>query len=274
MGSMSSHITTGLAWREWKKRCAADLCEPEIAGMLHRFGALRFASMLKRVTSDAERNSVDGSRGWHLLETYARVSSTREGKRYKDWLFARADLQGERWLALIESGASLLMREVVRHYLREESAPAFMVSLNMKIDRDIQSVSGTDGLSLEDLLPGQMDPLDEIETREWNNLARSLAGSVILSMSLIEKVAVAARAQGVPLSDPRVIKIAGCSRSQLYAAYGECVERVARALKREHPAEEAARLIQGARLVLDHLEKIIAREFSGENKPAHSFTFI
>lgn len=274
MSSVSSHITTELAWREWKKRCAADLCEPEIGGMLHRFGALRFASMLKRVTSDAERNSVDGSHGWHLLETYSRVSSTREGKRYKDWLFARADLQADRWLESIESGASLLMREVVRHYLREESAPAFMVSLNKKIDRDIQSVSGTAGPSLEDLLPGQIDPLDDIEAREWNDLARSLAGSVILSMSLIEKVAVWARAQGVPLSDPRVIKLAACSRSQLYAAYGECVERIARTLKREHPDEEAARLIQGARLVLDHLEKFIAREFSEENKPAHSFTFV
>jgi len=70
------------------------------------------------------------------------------------------------------------------------------------------------------------------------------------------------------------VKMPGCSRSQLYSAYGEVVERVARALKREHPDENAARLIQSARLVLDRLEKIIAREFSQENNPAHSFTLL
>lgn len=259
--------TTEPAWQEWKEKCAAELCAPENAAMLRRFGRRRFSSLLKKLIRDRQLVSADEVHGWHLLETYSQASSTRAGKRYKEWLFTRADLQSGTWVGSVESGATLLMREAVRHYVRREHAPAFMVSLQKNI--------GTESAAtLEDLLPDPGDPLDEVAIREWHLIADALAGDLIASMSLAEKKAVAARANGFALSDPEIVAGAGCSRAHLYQAHRDAIEKIGFALKRKHPDESASTLLAAARLVLECLAEKINRPVFEENTTRNSFSFV
>lgn len=220
-------MTRAEDWRAWKKACAADLCPPETAASLRRFGAVRFAGCVRR----AGHPKASTRDPWHLLETHCQVSRTRAGKRYKDWLFARAEGTGNEWTSYVEGGASLLMRAAVRDFLRGEVAPTFMTSLDKPI--------GNGAISLVDLLPDPAIRQGGLDEAEIETLAGHMADAISLSLSKVDLVLLWARTHGISFADPKVVKMTRQGKTVLYERFQEVIEGVSRDLRKELPREDA-----------------------------------
>ena len=224
--------------------------------MLEQFAHARFRLYMRRY---AERTNlgrrggrvpvVDARRAWHLFETHLVANTTGRGKRYKDWLFARTNVSGDRPLDVIQGGASLIMRDVVREHLRREYSPAHAVSTS-------EPLWAADGatLTVEDLLPGGPDPCDEVARRECEQLARERAAAEFADVTRRERVAMAARAVGLSLAHPVVEQTAGCRKSVLSATLRSLVERVAERIRADLRTDDPQGLLMVSLLTLSEMK--------------------
>lgn len=270
-----TNITTADAWNEWKVRCAAGLCCRENADVLRRFGAARFRGFVKRYVAhrshaDALAYANDAGHGWHLFETYARTANNRAGKRYKDWLFERADQQAGDFVASVESGATLLIRDAVRDHLRNEYAPAFMASLQQPAGRS----EGESVWTLEDLLPDDAVPADTVAEREWQALADTHAHELYEALDKQQRAAIWARDRGVAYSDQRLLDWVQSNPARLQKTYQRCIHDLGGRIKKKYPNETPAACIRMACLI----HAAIAEKFNEENfvrtNPPQSFNNI
>jgi hypothetical protein len=226
------------SWTEWKDRCAIGLCTGPIQSELRSFAALHFNLYLQRYsyrtnTQGGQTDLADGD-PWHLFETHLAVRNTRQGKKYKEWLFARLPGADQGAVEALAGGAALLMRDVAREHLRRECAPSGMISLN-------SPMSGMDesGVTLEDLLPGTIDPVDEVATREFERLAAEHAKEFFAGMGPRERVAILAKDLGISLAHSEVQKAAGCRKSVLSETYQAFILNAAGEMKTRYSTEDA-----------------------------------
>ena len=233
-------------WTEWNERCALALCGEETRQALRAFGSSRFRHYA-RVVAGNPAAGVDLATGdhWHLFETHLALRQTRDGKRYKDWLFARVAESGDPPLDVIQGGAGLLMRDVVRAFVRAERPQRGAVSLDEPL-----RAGGEGTFTLNDLLPAAADPAQDMEAREFSCIAEGLADACFVGLAARERIAFAAREQGLPLSHPAVERCAGCGKSTLHAALSDAVGSVADRIRASYPDEAPATIRLLARLTL------------------------
>ena len=222
-------------WTEWKSKCALDLCDPETSQYLTDFIYPRF---LKRAQTAGQgkyttpgTGEIDKKDAWHLFESYFQISEQKSGKHHKDWLFDRTRKDRGSYQHQIEGGATLLLRSAVREFLRREYALSIMTS--------IQAPISADGLTLEDLLPGCIDPSCEAEIREYHELGEKQAKSFSGTLTDIETTCILAKYLNISLADPRVNMIAGKKKAVLYDTYNSCIQRLSDSIHKEYPNEEA-----------------------------------
>jgi hypothetical protein len=261
-----AHITSETTWNAWRSACAAARCTPDVAAELRGFGARRFALYLRRYGSRTGHHgddlvSPDEVHGWHLLETRCQTGSTRNGKRYKDWLLARAEGASDP-VAALESGASLLLRDTVREYLRREYAPAVMDSL----DRLMGCDSGS--WSLKDLLPAPSDPIEAVGEREIDALARTLAEQWVEGLDDREGKLLSARHRGWPLYDPRLVTWSGTSKSSLHRVYHRLIHHLGDMVNQACPDATAGERVDLARRTLARAECEAGRRWTWEMQEA------
>jgi len=266
-----SHSTTEEAWHEWKQVCAADLCSSDTSAQLQRFGAAKFRAYLKKYASSIGRVEQSmpmaaSADAWHLFETFSRIANNRQGKRYKDWLFSRIGQGGENPLDVLEGGATLMMRDVVREYLRREHSPSFICSLNSPVVR-----SRHGDVTLEDLLPDKLDPQQTMAELEWRQLARDRAADYSPRLSSHERIVLWARAHGLPLNDARLQMWTRRSARVLFQSYRDAVVRLGKWIKQQLPGESPSTLLFVSRLILDELAEIIASNIRQEKRAAYFF---
>ncbi len=209
------------AWGEWQRICALAGCGPGVRAQLERFAHRRFRCYVDRLTDSPWGDvvgplqaSVGPSEAWHLFESHLEIKHTRQGKRYKDWLFARVPLAGGPVEAALEGGATLIIRDVVREHVRREWHGRRQASLHSPIPG-----REDDGLTMQDLLPAADDTHDALARREYRLLAARLADEWFERLPLRVRVAVCAKSLGQALSEPRVVAAAGCGKSVLIEAY-------------------------------------------------------
>ncbi len=260
------------AWIEWKRRCALGLCENETREHLAKFAYARFDNYLKRYAHRTNLDASDlptlqGSDAWHLVETQLVTANTGEGKRYKDWLFDRANGTGESALGAIESGATLLLRSVVKELLRREFSPPNMLSSSTAAFGDEY---GT--LTIEDLLPGSIDPVDEVAAREFKELAQARAGELFSSLAWREKLVLFAKCLGLSLAHPEVEAAAECRKSVLNACYRDLAQRIAGDLSTAYPEEERDAVLLLAMLTLNECTELTRTWGKSEKRLARFFT--
>jgi hypothetical protein len=269
-------ITTTKAWRAWKKNCAAERCGEQEASMLRRFGASRFNGYVQRYAArtghrgGATMRVAEAADGWSMLESHVQLSRTRAGKRYKDWLFARARLGSpDEFLALMESGASLLMRSVVKEHLRKEHAASFMTSLQAPRGR---ADDGMGTYSLEDLLPDAgASPADEIAEKEWRELADQHAGKLFAQMNFRESATLWARGRGIHFSDRRFLVWMDCGESMLYKIHRRFLEKMVAELKNFHVGEDAEAILRLVVMTHENLEERCAEKFLFQKETPRCF---
>ena len=231
-------IPARYSWTEWKDRCAIGLCTGAVQSELRNFAAVHFALYLQRYSyrTNAQGGQSDLADGdpWHLFEAHLAVRNTRQGKKYKEWLFARLPGAERDDLEALAGGAALLLRDVAREHLRREYAPCDTISLN-------SPMSGVDesGMTLEDLLPGSIDPVDEVATREFERLAAGHALEFFARMGQRERIAFLAKDLGISLAHAEVEKAAGCRKSVLSQSYQTFIMNAAVEMKERYSAEDS-----------------------------------
>lgn len=119
------------AWQHWREACALSLISDLEKSHLTTVIAQRFRSMLRKVnlhgygTLSAPPNADCA----HLFETYCAMHQRRDGKKYKQWLLTR----GRRDLDTVQSGVMLLIRNVVREWIRDTHPQTAPVSLQQQV---------------------------------------------------------------------------------------------------------------------------------------------
>jgi len=234
-------------WTEWKRRCALGACCAETQAALQKFAAARFDRNVRRYLQntnlrDGRTVQVPARDAWHLLESHLTVRKNRRGKRYKDWLFARVARFDGKLAEALRSGVSLLMRDVVREYLRSE----FSRFGTLSIDQPLSGV-GDGSLTVAEMLPGEIDPTQLVVQHEYEALASSHAQRIFTKSTGRQKVALLAKELGVSLASPAVTRAAGCGSSMVNRAYRDFVKRVGELLQDVYPDDDRE---SGLRLAL------------------------
>ncbi len=227
-------------WCEWKVRCALGRCSEAVRHRLADFALQRMRTAARRAApltnlpdGVVERLPRRPEAVWHLLETHAVTTQTREGKAYKEWLFARAAGEtADAACATVEAGATLMLRDVTRNLLSRECLAFGTLSLDARV-----AGCGEDGPTYRDLLPDTFTPADALAARELEELAAGEAKALFEGLAVTERVGLAAKFSGVPLGHPRVLACCDCGRSMLFRRVRRVFESLPERLAVHHPDE-------------------------------------
>jgi len=258
-------------WSEWEQQCAFTRCSSQARHALSAWAYTRFSRLLEPCAARARRavppaNSVSPRDAWHLLETHLTVPGADGGKCYKKWLFSRVARSSDHPLDVVQSGATLIMRDVVRRYLRQEQRPGHVDSL----DRPLAG-HGATALTAHDLLACVADPADEVARREFERLARTHAERWAAEVDRVDRVVLLARHTGRPLNDPEVQDLAGRRKSALSKRYHALVTSIMKELQASCPDDDAqAHLLLGA-MTVEHLQACIFLQEKVERQFGRAF---
>lgn len=243
-GPDGHELLTFECWNQWRERCAAALCSQTCADALRVFGFVRFRTYVQRLNRPVELPSAEVC--WHLFESRIALQDSRPGKSAKNWLFARTR-DPDQLFDAVQGGASLIMRDVVRDWIRRECPPREQVSLDVV-------APGTD-LPLISMVPCVVPARDTVEDREDAQLADALAVSMCNELPDKAKRLLAACSEGLSLNHPGLDARTGCGRSARYTLWHRLLHQVADAVKDGFAEENAAYQLHMAGLVLESLQK-------------------
>ena len=218
-------------WEEWRSRCAIARCGAVTAAALRGFAWLRFQRYARAVLREdaVSARLPSAEQCWMLLEAYLSVARPRSGRRYKEWLFARLEGAADDPLNVIQGGASLLLRDVVREHLRQEVSAYGVISL------DAPAGPGLEGVSLHELLPAGMD--DNVLGHEREQLADGVADRVLNMLSDSIRLILLAKELHLPLYHPVVLGVAGVGRSRASELWRSTFNRLADDVRDCFPGE-------------------------------------
>ncbi len=227
--------------------CALDLCSKDSISALHTFVKLRFGKLLNRGLGESAQTPDNP---WHLFEAHMTIKQTRQGKCYKDWLFARLVHSADPDINVLEGGATLIIRDVVREYLRQECAKPQTVSLDKALSGEFSD------FTLLDLLASEQSPINAICMLEYERLADSYAEELIQNLTDRESIALLAKYMGISLVNPLVLETAECKKTVFTKTYVKFVQKVARRIKTEYAEEDTQSLLTLTLMVLRKIKKL------------------
>lgn len=245
------------AWRNWRDACALALIEEGERYQLTMVIADRFRSMLRKVKLHSHRNppSPPDADCAHLFEVHCAMHQRQDGKKYKEWLLTR----GRRDLDTVQSGVMLLVRNVVREWLRHTQSETAPVSLQITVG---------EGITLEQLLPDGDRSSWGSELAEWClQQVRTLPGA----LEEVEKVVLLLRARGQVFSAPEVKQEFGVGKTTLHKYNRLLLERLALELRERFPDLSPEQGAAAVLNVLDGAADHILSAFSAENDGTRAF---
>ena len=241
--------TTG-QWGEWRRRCAIDKCAEPTAKALASFVGDRFRHYAAPIVGEdsVPTETPEDRTCFHLVEHWMSVARPVSGRRYKEWLFARADGRtGRQRLATLLAGASLVVRSVVRKWLANERRPE-----ELSLDAP---VPGLEGITFVDLLPdGRAMEAEEALLRD---LADSLADEIFGTMEKPTRLVMLARAARLPLYHPLLLDEFGFGKTKAADTWKEVLKDIARRIMRRWPDEPADWKIGLAMRTSDALDQLL-----------------
>ncbi|MEI7436163.1 MAG: hypothetical protein WCL16_05085 [bacterium] len=263
--------TTLADWTEWHARCALLLCGDAARTALPAFVHLRFKKYIRQYGAYLA-GGADGALpmpaindAWQLFETHLAVDETRDGRVYKTWLFDRVAGSSDDPVAVIQGGATLLLRDVVREYLRREHSPAGTVSLQAPL------ANGESVWTLEELLPDTADPASEAARRECEALSDGAAAVLFETTTLRERVAVLAKDLGLSCAHPDVVCAAGCGKTLTALAWQNVMQRLAARVRASFAGENREQLSLLAIMTATALQQRVRGWAAVEKNTAHLF---
>ncbi len=234
-------------WAEWRARCALHRCGAASQAALRRFAWRRFlhyARVALRDWNPQERVPTPEA-CWHMLESELTVGRQRSGRRYKEWLFARLEGSADAPIDVIQGGATLLMRTVVRNWALAETRSVKTVSL------DAPLCGGDSALTLGDLIPDADTPSPE--TGELDRMATGLTQAFFNTLDNRTRLVLLAKQLGLKLYDPRVLAAAQAGRSRISEIWRGAFIQLARRVREAYAGEphdwQLALTLRAARLL-------------------------
>ena len=243
--------TTPGQWREWRRCCAIAKCEKATALALSSFVLNRFRHYAAHVVGETSvpTETPDAAACFGLVEQWMSVARPVSGRRYKEWLFARAKGQrNEIRQGTILSGASVIVRTVVRKWLAN-SSPQTALSLDAP-------VPGLEGVSFADLVPDENANIDD---PLLDDLACAVADQVFRTMKRPVRLVMLARAARLPLYHPCLLAEFGMGKTKAAETWKDVVAEIARRVESRWPDETASWKISLSLRAMDALEGLLAR---------------
>jgi hypothetical protein len=190
------------------------------------------------------------------------VGRNRQGKCYKRWLFDRAAGSSDP-LDAVRGGASVLMREVVREFLRCEGPDARQVSFDGPPD------GPGERLSVAELLPAP--PVADADDPGMFSMARTFARRFFERLEPRERLVVLAKRLGVPLHHPVVEQRVGVRRSRISLLWRGVFERLAAEVDRSLPGEDRSSRLHLALSAASELDQLVFEWARAEDGAAALF---
>lgn len=203
--------------------------------------------------SASEVRAPEGSDAWHLFETHAVSRTMGTGKVYKRWIFGRmGEGAGTRYDS-VASGATLLLRNVVREYAIRELPRSYTESF------EELSAGGDEFAPRGELLTSAPVVESDVQIQELDDLCEKHGQEAFEMATTRERAALIAKAAGISLDHPAVNRAAGCARTALGKTYRNYVQSVGEFLLAQYPGEDPEMLTL---LGLKLLEKVKKFTFS------------
>jgi len=248
------------AWRNWKDLCALALISNTERIQLQQVISDRFRSMVRKVNLHG-RGALTAPPNpdcAHLFESYCAMHQRRDGKKYKQWLLSR----GRQDLDTVQSGVMLLIRNVVREWVRDSHPQTAEVSLQHFLGQ------GATPVTLEELLP---DTKSETRTAEQSEWIEETIRNEVESLEAVERAVLLIRARGSVFSAAGIREEFGFGKTALHKYHRLLLERWAAEARDLFPELAPA---EGAGLVLDLMDgmgKKLFRQSFAENNDFSAF---
>ena len=272
---MSRSSTQQVSWEEWKDRCAIDLCGSEASADLCAFGGRSIYRLWKKFGGKLSEPFESDQQRWHVFESYMHACSSRTGKRWKDWLFEKADGSSDPFVVVLEKEAYECMDSTVRKYCVGEGhrkAHQAGVWLN-HLDEPISN-SSESTMTYGEVFAG--NPWEEpAQLAAWNELreiAQAEAKKLFSTLDRAGKTVLLAKHLGISLATPAVKRMAGKGKSVLYAQQKEILENSRQRLLDKYVSEDERTLEALVALAEEALAEAAFHWGRSENPAAPIFT--
>lgn len=220
-------------------RCAIALCGAETRTSLETFAWSRWTHFIVKILGEdaPELGELRRGEAWHRFETWCCTGSTAADKSYKDWIFKRLETHSGSSLDIIQSGATVLLRDAVREFIRHEGR--LRLPGTRRPEKSLnEAVAGFDeddsDLTYGDLLPGELDTMSQVSIREYQRLAEAEALELVVDLCKRERLVLVASALGIPVSHPSVETISGKKKSVLSASLQSVEARIKRHIDKKY----------------------------------------
>jgi hypothetical protein len=257
-----------LHWQMWQERCALGLCTAEAVRDLQGFAYNRYGSYLQKYRPNA--NPVPADQAWHWFESHVALGRSRSSKACKQWLFARGS--GDATLDMVQGGATLIMRDVVREQLRREQSPEWMKSIDAPVSAGPAGEGS--GPAISELIPEPRGPLTDIEQREFARLATANSDEAFNALSARERIAIVSSKAGLSLAHPVVVAAANCGKSSLFNAYKDGLQKTADIVRNRYSRETPSSRAEITILLLDQIHSMILQWLKLEKSSVQLFRLI
>jgi hypothetical protein len=214
---------------------------------------MRFRTLAQRClpminVRDIKDVMLSDSDAWHLLETHMTLPHAANSKAYKQWLFARTEGSPDAPFDIVQGGATLLMRSVVREHLRKEYSPTSHVSTN-------QPPAANDSATAmnEAWLSGTTDTRDSVALRELRAMASQDATARFGQLDTRTRLALAARHFRVALSSLALLALAQCGKSAMHSAYRDAATSLLDDIRATYSGEDETTVRELALLTFESL---------------------
>jgi hypothetical protein len=237
---MREPSTLRSSWEEWKQRCAIGLCGSAAGKDLTAYGGKVMAGLWRKFSAFSDPCESDQHR-WHLFESYMHACSARTGKRWKDWLFEKAEGSSDPFVVVLEKEAYECMDTTIRKYCLGEShrkanqAGARINSLNEPVVNSTEST-----LKHEDVLAGKLweDPSQMAAWKELERIAWAEAKELFSTLDQAGKTVLLANYLELSLGEPSIEQLAGVKKSALYRRGDKILETNKENLQAKYSSED------------------------------------
>lgn len=244
-------------WVEWRKVCALCGCSADTRKRLRKYAYGKFAwyvqeyaNLIEGTTPKAvARNAGDC---WQRFETHMTIGTRAEGKTLKRWLFARVAGSKDPAEKVILGGAKVIMRDVVRSYIREEESNLRDVSL----DRVIVNQQG-DKCTLAELLGNEATTPTDPCSADLEAISERIAREAFQDLEVRQRVAILAKELKISLSHPLVEAATSCKKSMLSSVWRRGVRSLAERIQEEFVDESPHTCRLLAEMAMERIKKYI-----------------
>lgn len=235
----SGHTTRIESWKEWKRECAIQLCSEATKDDLSSFAAPVIGGLYHKFDRDLQV-PVSSDR-WHLFETYMHATSSKTGKRWKDWLFEKADGSNDDPAIVLEKEANCCMGSVILKICQKEGRAKDIKAGRTVVSTDEPVSGGADSPTIGSTLaaPKWMDPASQAEWKELQEIAIFVAEFHIAGMERPQKVALIANTLGISLDDPTVKATAQRGKDALYRYVNQIPDDIRATIESKYESEDS-----------------------------------